>query len=188
MSAPLEGNDVWQAGCVRNQCGIEMTTRRYPLVTVLDNNGSHLSRLEQSLGKTRKNKNKKKISLEKNVLFLAFHIWSLKLHVKNAGTLSGACPLVSKFWRDQGSPTSTVVAAFPSPYVFKLNPHEKLLEAEESWETDDKADVWRHMVSSAEGTSERQTLSPEADETWCCKKSITIQLRKMVIRVLDLDW
>lgn len=46
-----------------------MTTRKNPLVIVLDNTGSHLGRLEKSLGKKKTNK---KISVEKKKKSIIF--------------------------------------------------------------------------------------------------------------------
>ena len=103
-----------QGESVRSQRGIKMTIRRCPLVSVLDGTTSHLDGVEQSC-----EKNVIK-SQSKNTWFLAFHTWCLKIHVKYMGTLSGAYPQVPKSCRGQDSPTSTMVAVFPSPYVLQI--------------------------------------------------------------------
>lgn len=70
----------------------------------------------------------------------------------------------------------------------KLNPKEKLSEAEKGKVAVYRASVWRHMVNSTEGSSERQKLSPKAEETWSMEKmSVIMQLRKSVIGILVIN-
>lgn len=77
---------VWcdmQGESVRSQWGIKMTTRRCPLLSVLDSTGSHFDGLEQS-----SEKKVMKTQLKPN-------IWCLKLTLSTE-ILSGAYPQVLK--------------------------------------------------------------------------------------------
>lgn len=138
VSASSEWNGCFlvcdmQGESVRSQQRMQMTTRRCPMVSLLDGMSSHLDGLEQS-------SEKKAIKSQLKTVFFPFHRWCLKTHIKYASTLSGAYPQVLKCCRHQDSPTGTIVAAFPS-HVCKLNPQEKLLEAEKGRAAADRAGV-----------------------------------------------
>lgn len=133
MSAPFWGEWLFACG-VTSRVKVLGVSREYKSppgdahwslclmaqVVIWIDESNPLRKTNKQTSKTNQPNKKNKSQNPEEKPYLAFHIWCLKFLINNAGPISGACPLVSKFHRDQDSPTSTIAAVFPSPYILQI--------------------------------------------------------------------